>query len=209
MKGIENLSPLHKAILTEAQQDADELISQAEVKAKSIQQREASRANAAARLLIAAANEEAVILRERSAARAQLDAQMLKLKRREDLLQQVFKAARTQLVLVPQQQNWSLVAHALLTEAVEELGSQSDPDGLIVHADPVTQEVMGVSALSDISKKYVVRLLYGSPLTGKNGILLTTHDGHRQFDNTLETRFERKKDALRAVVYRMLSCEQS
>ena len=209
MKDAENISPLHKAILTEAQQDVDEILANAQDRAKNIRQKAESRARAAASRLINNAKTEAMTLQERSAARAQLDAQMLKLQRREDLIQQVFEQARTQLSSIAQKPDWALVVHTLLNQAIEELDSQSDPEGFIVHADPLTQDTFGESFLLDVSQQLHVKLSFGSPLVGKTGVLVVTHDGHRQYDNTLETRYERMMDELRFGVYGILTGKQS
>ncbi len=52
-----------------------------------------------------------------------------------------------------------------------------------------------------------VRLRAGEPLARGTGVVLETPDGHRRYDNTLETRLARMQDGLRAPVYHILMGE--
>ncbi|MDF1514440.1 MAG: V-type ATP synthase subunit E family protein, partial [Anaerolineae bacterium] len=141
----------------------------------------------------------------RAAARAQLDAQMLKLKRREELLVQVFEKARAQLPAMAAQEDWPRLTQALLREAIAVLDPHSDPQGFVVHSDAITHKLLEASLLTALSHELNVELALGDPLPSSTGVLVTTHNGRRQFDNTLETRFGRLADELRSSVYSILT----
>ena len=45
------------------------------------------------------------------------------------------------------------------------------------------------------------------PLEKGTGVVVETHDGHLQYDNTLETRLNRLQNLLRSPVYHLLMGE--
>ena len=92
---------------------------------------------------------------------------------------------------------------ALLKEALEHLGSNS----AIVQADPHTLGLLSSTVLESITKESGVKLELGEPLKQGTGLIVRTSDGHRQYDNTLETRLNRMQDSLRNPVYRLLMGE--
>jgi vacuolar-type H+-ATPase subunit E/Vma4 len=49
----------------------------------------------------------------------------------------------------------------------------------------------------------------GETLEQGTGVVVETLDGHRQLDNTLETRLKRMEEALRTPVYRILTGESA
>ena len=49
----------------------------------------------------------------------------------------------------------------------------------------------------------------GEPLKQGMGVVVQTPDGHRRYDNTLETRMTRLQDAMRNPVYRLLMGESN
>ena len=204
-----DLTRLGKSVLSDAQAEAEQILKKAEEQAGKIKQTEESRATTSAQRKVSEAQDDAAIQVDRAAARAQLDAQMLKLKRREQLLDQVFNQAKAKLSEMAAQDDWSQVSQTLLREALQALDPQSDEQGFIVHADSKTQEILNSDVLAALAKDMHTHLTMGDPLTSRTGVLVSTHNGRRQYDNTLEMRFSRLADELRLSVYNMLIGKRS
>ena len=62
-------------------------------------------------------------------------------------------------------------------------------------------------ALLDLQEELAVQLELGDPPERGTGVVLVTADGHRRYDNTLETRLGRMQAALRTPVYHILMGE--
>ena len=61
--------------------------------------------------------------------------------------------------------------------------------------------------MAGLEKDLAVQLELGEPLERGTGVVLVTADGHRRYDNTLETRLSRMQAALRTPVYHILMGE--
>jgi vacuolar-type H+-ATPase subunit E/Vma4 len=198
-----DIQALKSTIMEEAREEAGQILADAQAQAESIQQQAQAQADAEREAILQRAREETKALREHTAAAAQLEAQTLILKRREQLLERAFADARRELASVPQWLDYEQIAHRLVREAVENLGA----DEALVRADEGTRRVLGDEVLADLGRELGVRMRIGEPLTQSTGIVLETPDGHRRYDNTLETRLARMRDALRSPVYRVLMGE--
>jgi vacuolar-type H+-ATPase subunit E/Vma4 len=198
-----DIQALESTIMEEAREEASQILADAQAQAESIQQQAQAQADAEREVILQRAREEAKALREHAAAAAQLEAQTLKLKRREQLLERTFADARRELASVPQWLDYEQIAHRLVYEALENLGA----DEVLVRADEGTRRVLGDEVLADLGRGLGVHMRIGEPLTQSTGIVLETPDGHRRYDNTLETRLARMRDALRTPVYRALMGE--
>jgi vacuolar-type H+-ATPase subunit E/Vma4 len=132
---------------------------------------------------------------------AQLEAQSLNLKRREKLLERTFAAARQRLATLPQSPNYEQVVRCLIKEAVACLSAETE---LVLLADQETLNVLSDEVMANLEKELGLHLRIGEPLAHGAGVVLQTPDGHRQFDNTFETRLSRMQDSLRAPVYNIL-----
>jgi vacuolar-type H+-ATPase subunit E/Vma4 len=198
-----DIQALESTIMEEAREEASQILADAQAQAESIQQQAQAQADAEREVILQRAREEAKALREHAAAAAQLEAQTLKLKRREQLLERTFADARRELASVPQWLDYEQIAHRLVYEALENLGA----DEVLVRADEGTRRVLGDEVLADLGRGLGVHMRIGEPLTQSTGVVLETPDGHRRYDNTLETRLARMRDALRTPVYRVLMGE--
>jgi vacuolar-type H+-ATPase subunit E/Vma4 len=58
--------------------------------------------------------------------------------------------------------------------------------------------------LTDLGQELAVQLELGEPLERGTGVVIVTADGHRRYDNTLETRLDRMQAGLRTPVYHIL-----
>ena len=144
--------------------------------------------------------ERAETLRSQAVTSAQLEAQALKLKRREALLARVMSEARRGLAGVAEWPDYVDVVRRLIREGAESLGAKS----LVVRADETTRRLLDGSVLADLQEDLAVQLELGEPLERGTGVVIVTADGHRRYDNTLETRLSRMQAALRTPVYRIL-----
>jgi V/A-type H+-transporting ATPase subunit E len=194
---------LRDAILEEAKGEANQILTDAESQAAHIQQQVQAEINTERETILQRAQEEAEELRSHAAAVAQLEAQTLKLKRREQLLERVFVNTRQRLASAPQWPDYKQIVHNLIREAVERL----NVDEATVQADKETQQLLDDEMLNVLEKESGARLHIGEPLNEGTGVVLETLDGHRRYDNTLETRLARMQDELRAPVYHTLMGE--
>lgn len=196
------IEALEQGILEQAQEEAARLLTDAEAKARIIRQQAQTQAEAESRLIVQRAQEEAKQFHDHALANAQLEAQTLKLKRREQLLARVFAAAREQLAAVQQWPEYDQVVLHLIREAIEHLAA----DAVRVRSDPFTHQILeGSNLLSHLENETGVHIQLGETLPRGIGVVVETLDGHRRFDNTLETRLSRLQDSLRAPVYHILT----
>jgi V/A-type H+-transporting ATPase subunit E len=195
-----DIQALERAIIGDAKEEAEQILDDARARAEDIRQQAETQANTQREAILQQARQEAETLRSHAAATAQLEAQTLKLKRREQLLERVFADARQQLASALEWPDYEQIARRLVREAVERL----DTDEVLVRADEGTRRVLDDDVLADLKKELGVHLRTGEPLAQGTGVVLETLDGHRRYDNTLETRLARMQDALRAPVYYIL-----
>jgi len=205
-----DIQALERAIISDAREETEQILADAQARAEDIRAQAQAQADAEREAILQQARQEAETLRSHAAAAAQLEAQTLKLKRREQLLERVFTDARQQLASAPQWPDYEQIARRLVREAVERLGA----DEVLVRADERTQKVLNDEVLADLGKSLLPvggteggGLRTGAPLTQSTGVALETPDGHRRYDNTLETRLARMQDGLRAPVYHILRGE--
>ena len=200
----DNIESLERAIIQEAQGEAQQIVEGAQTQAQIIYQEAESQVKAEGNVMLERARKKADALHSQAEASARIDAQTLKLKRREHLLTQVFDRAREQLASATQWPDYDQVARQMVRDAVEHLGS----DNVLVRADPQTQKVLTPDVLAEMSTEIGVYMRPGEPLSEGTGIILETPDGHCRYDNRLETRLARIQSALRASVYHILTGEE-
>jgi V/A-type H+-transporting ATPase subunit E len=199
----ESIKALSRAVQAEARTEADQVLADAKAKAEAIGQRAQEQAAAERAEILEHASADAERIRSQAIATAQLKARTLQLERREKLLDSVFAAAQQQVPTVQQWTDYGQIARRLLREALTLLGA----DAAQVRADEGTRAVLTDPVLAEISEELGVQLQFGAPLEQGTGVIVETTDGHRQVDNTLETRLSRLQDALRAPVYHLLMGE--
>jgi vacuolar-type H+-ATPase subunit E/Vma4 len=200
----DNVEALERAILGEARGEAQQIVESAQTQAQIIYQEAQAEVKDEGQVILDRARKQAEKLRSQAEASARIDAQKLKLKRREHMLSQVFDRAREQLASATEWADYGQVARYLVRDAVKHLGS----DNVLVRADPQTQEVLTPDVLADLATEFGVYMRPGEPLAEGTGIMLETPDGQCRYDNRLETRLARIQSALRASVYRILSGEE-
>ena len=198
-----SIQALSSAVLQEAQSRAEQIVAAAKVQAAQIRQEAEKQAAEERGRILAQAQQEAERIRREATAAAELQARMLRLERREKLLDRVFAAVRQQLPLVPQRQDYGEIVRALVLEAVKHIDSEVAE----IQADPQTQPFLTADVLAALSRAGGVQLQLGPALTEGVGVIAQTPDGHRRYDNTLQARLSRRQDALRTAVYHILMGE--
>ena len=199
----ENIKVLSRAVLSDVQGDAEQILAEAKKKAEGIRQRAQEQAEAERAKILEQASVESERVRGQVVATSQLKARTRLLEQREKLLEEVFDTAKQQLSSVLRGSDYEKTAQRLLKEALLQLGGST----AIVRADEETLKSLTESVLEDLSKETQMQIKLGDPLEKGMGVIAETEDGHRQYDNTLETRLKRMQDTLRTSVNRILMGE--
>lgn len=199
----ENIKVLSRAVMSDAREEAEQTLNEAKAKAEGIRQEAREEAEAARSRVLERARKEAEQAHSQAIAVAQLKARTMELEQREKLLENVFSEARQKLNTVQSDSDYEQVAERLLRESLKQLNSKEAR----VQADKATQKIFTTSMLEKVSKDLNVKIQLGDALEQGTGVVVETMDGHRQFDNTLETRLKRMQEALRTPVYRILMGE--
>jgi V/A-type H+-transporting ATPase subunit E len=201
MKSVEeNLELLSRAILSEANDEAEQIKADAKAKADAIRQRAERQAAAERDEILQRARQDAERIHSQTIATTQLKARTMQLEHREKLLKQVFDAVRDQLSSVEEWTEYESIAERLLREAIERLNASKAH----VRADENTLKLFTEEKLTRISEELKVSLRMGNPLSQGIGIQAESTNGHLHYDNTLETRLRRLESVLRAPVYHIL-----
>lgn len=197
----EGLQPLSSAVLNRAASEAEQTLAEAVGKAERLREEPHEKAESARREILEPAEREAKHIRQQAAVTAQIEAQRLRLQHREKRLEDVFEAAGGQLPSVRQRSDYSAVVRWLTREALKSLNLQAAR----IRADAQAHLLLEGGILEELAGSLGVDLELGPVLEDRTGVIVETLDGHRLYDNTLEARLERKKDALRGPVYRLLT----
>lgn len=198
-----DIRSLETVITTEARQDAAKITAETQSRIESIQRQALERAETQRNAILKQAREKVETLRSQAVTSAQLDAQALKLKRRETLLARVMSEAHRGLAGVTEEPDYVQIACRLIREGAEVLRAES----LVIQADEKTRRMLDEQVMADLEKDLAVQLEQGEPLERGTGVVLVAADGHRRYDNTLETRLSRMQASLRTPVYHILMGE--
>lgn len=201
----EDIESLSRAILKEAQVDADQMKEEARTRADAIRQRAQEDAERERRAILDRAQQEADRLRSQRVASAQLKARTLQLEHREKLLDRVFKTARERLSEIQKRGDYDQLAATLLREALVQLRVNKAQ----IRADRATRDLLEKKALREISSELNGEFTLGDPLEEGTGVIVDAGEGKLHYDNTLETRLERLQSTLRASVHKILMGESS
>ncbi|MGC9393729.1 MAG: V-type ATP synthase subunit E [Anaerolineae bacterium] len=192
---------LERAIMEIAEQEAQSILDEARAKADSLQKQAETKAEAESDRILEEAHQKAKELLDQAIAKAQLEAQMLKLQRREQVLMRTFDEAHQRLTTIPERPDYADIVRQLISEAATTMGDEA----FVVQADAATNHVMDDAFLQDLAEQLDVHLERGPQLEEGTGIMLITPDGHRRYDNTLETRLTRLQGNMRTAVFHILA----
>ena len=202
---VGDIEMLERAILTEAQDEAEQIKAEAKAKVEAIRTRAQERAEAERKAILDRARQDAERLRGQAVATAQLKARSLQLSHREQLLDRVFKTVRERLPDVQKRPDYDQIVALLVREALVQLRV----DKAQVRADKTTQAILEKRVLEESSRELKGQFTSGEVLEEGTGIVVDAADGKLHYDNTLETRLQRLEGTLRAAVYKGLIGEQS
>lgn len=199
-----NVQALEQAILESAQHEVEGILNEAKAKADSVRRQAEGDARVEQAKVLQVAREEADKRIAQTIAKAQLEAQMLKLQRRERRLEQTFDRVRQQLASVTERPDYKETMRQWIREAAAHLGDEA----FTVDADAATHALLTTDFLEMLGRELHVTLSPGATLNARTGIILVAADGHRRYDNTLEARLTREQDGLRSAVYHILAQDQ-
>jgi len=201
---VDDIEMLERAILTEAQDEANQIKAEAKEKADAILKRAQAQAEQERRAILDRARQDSERLVGQSAATAQLKARSLQLAHREQVLDRVFKTVKEKLPEVQKRSDYDQIAALLLREALVQLRVNKAE----IRADKITQNILEKSALGEISKELKGQFTMGDALEEGIGVIVDAADGKLHYDNTLETRLNRLQNTLRASVNKVLMGEK-
>jgi vacuolar-type H+-ATPase subunit E/Vma4 len=199
----DNIESLSKAILSEAEAEANQIKSEAEAKAEIIRQNAKKQAEVERSEILQRANVEAERLRSQFVATTQLKSRTQQLERREKMLDKVFTNANEKLPSIKKWTDYDAISLRLLGEALTQLKAEK----AIVRLDVETKKIMKPEAISKLSKDLKISLEIGDDLKHGTGVVVEASDGRMHYDNTLETRLKRLQNTLRSPVYHLLMGE--
>lgn len=199
-EGHGSIQSLETAITTDARQDATRILSDATSQAETIKQQARDAASAQSEALLRQARAKAERLLGEAVTSAQLEAQAIKLRRREELLARVMDGARDRLSSVPDQPDYGQIVRRLVREGVQVLSASE----VVLLADERTRRLLDKQLVAGLQQELAVELELGEPLERGTGVVIVSVDGHRRYDATLETRLSRMQASLRPPVYRIL-----
>ncbi len=200
----ESIEALSRAILRDAEGEAQRVQEEAEAKAEAVRRRAREQAESERKVILERARQEAERLRSQAAATAELKSRALQLEHREKLLDKVFEAARQRLASIQKQRDYEKVAAGLVREAMAQLKTNQAR----VRADAATQKILTAQVLDKVAKELNAQITVGKPLEEGTGVVVESSDGRLQYDNTLEARLTRSQSALRSSVYHVLMGEK-
>ena len=201
---VEDIEMLQRAILTEAQDEADQIKAEAKEKVEAIRKRAQEQAEQESKAILDLARQDAERLRGQAVATAQLKARSLQLAHREQLLDRVFKTVKEKLPEVQQRPDYDQIALMLLREALQQLRVNKAE----IRADKTTQKFLEKKALDEVSKEFKGQFTAADALEEGTGVSVDAADGKLHYDNTLETRLHRLQSTLRSPVYKVLTGEK-
>ncbi|MGA7192236.1 MAG: V-type ATP synthase subunit E family protein [Anaerolineales bacterium] len=204
MREDENIEALSRAILRDAQAEAEQIQTDAKAKVDAIRQRAQEQAESESKVILDHAHVESERLRGQVIASAQLKARTLQLEHREKILDKVFEAARQRLSSIQKRSDYDQIVAQLLREALTQLKA----DHAEVRADDATQKSFKTQTLEQISKELNAHISMGKSLESGIGVVVDASEGRLHYDNTLETRLNRLQNALRSSVYHVLMGEK-
>jgi vacuolar-type H+-ATPase subunit E/Vma4 len=150
-----DVAALERAILQEAQKEARQILADAQIKADGIRRQAEEAAKVEGEAILQQAQQEAETLLRQTVAKAQLEAQMLKLKRREQILEHTFAGARQRLTSVTTWPDYDQIVQHLIREAAQRPGSDAE---FLIQVDAQTQQVLTEALLADLEKELEVHL---------------------------------------------------
>jgi V/A-type H+/Na+-transporting ATPase subunit E len=209
-----NADALREAILDQAERDRQRLIHEAESQAQRIiTQAQMAVSSQRAHITENAALIAADLQRETKGS-ARLEAQAIKVRKREALLEEVFSRAAERLAELDQHENYGEVVANLVLDGARQLGQHGDETSpIVILVDDVARRLLDAAVLERLEKEAGRKISLGGPLPRDAGslrpvgVIVQSEDGRLRYDNTLQARLNRMRGTLRASAFRVLMGE--
>lgn len=199
-----NIQNLSRTVLRTAEQEAQEILFEAEEKADRIRKVAQEEREDASHQVIANAVKEADFIRNKNLATVEAEVQMNWLVKREELINNVFEESLASMHKIVEQDDYQTIVEELVIEAIFQVNDKT----VLIHLDEKANHLLDDNRLNQIADEHHVTLVRGEVLSEKYGVTAQTVGGHRQFDNSFQARLERMKSRLRMPVYQILMGER-
>ena len=148
---------------------------------------------------------EAERLHEERLAEVAIKAKIDWLEKREELLNTVFQTVKLRCKNLLESDAYPQALQGLIIDATRQLQTKQ----VWLHLDSSSRKLLDEKALAEIGKNLNVEIHLGDDLKDGIGVIAQDEQGHRFFDNTLETRLNRQMESLRSEVYKILMGEEN
>jgi V/A-type H+-transporting ATPase subunit E len=177
-------------ILRNAQAKADEILAQAKIQAKSVEDE-----------IIQKGRHDAELIKQRIIANAKLQAKKHGLDVKEEIIQHAFDEAEKRLTKITSSKEYPDILKNIIAEGVESIGVEDVE--VVVREEDI--KLVNNAFLKELRKKLGVNItLSKDSIESLGGAIIRTMDGKIVVNNTFETRMRRMRDELRSKVAKIL-----
>ncbi|MGC9348802.1 MAG: V-type ATP synthase subunit E [Anaerolineae bacterium] len=204
----QDVESLTEDIMSGAERDRQRILKDAEMRAESILAQARREAEAEKASLIEDAETEAARVKQQAQNAAELEVRAIKMEKREDLLNQVFEQASDRMSDPDDIEDYAQILEGLIEDAGQHIRGRS---ALVILADAKSRGYLDDGVLARLSDvlECDLSLAKDDLAPPAVGVVIESIDGRIRYDNTLQTRLERMRRALRPVVYRILMGDEA